>query len=313
MQAVLSTPQARRMELLQAFARGRDYMMRSEKRPGHGPSAGNAGGKRPPKRRRRRAGFFYKLVTMLLLLIIWPLGLLLLWRRRLRWGALTKLLTSIVTLAASIILIGFALTVNTGNPAYTAAQDRINGYLDVAADWVVNAADVAADRAELVYEGAQDLGAALWEKAKPEIANTIDSGLILAHKARTQFESLTERFRSDEVAPDPSASSSPGVAAGSTPLSNTTATAAATPSATPRPTVEVYVNAGDASLPIYIPEDVPQADEGETIAAGMLMRSGALDAGALPTARPTPEPTPENTVFEVKPAAEAIVYYNEGS
>ena len=70
------------MELLQAFARGRDYMMRSEKRPGHGPSAGNAGGKRPPKRRRRRAGFFYKLVTMLLLLIIWPLGLLLLWRRR---------------------------------------------------------------------------------------------------------------------------------------------------------------------------------------------------------------------------------------
>ena len=73
------------------------------------------------------------------------------------------------------------------------------------------------------------------------------------------------------------------------------------------------MNAGDASLPIYIPEDVPQADEGETIAAGMLMRSGALDAGALPTARPTPEPTPENTVFEVKPAAEAIVYYNEGS
>ena len=122
MQAVQTMPGAfNPASRLHGFARGRDYMMRSEKRPGHGPSAGNSGGNRPPKRRRRRAGFFYKLITLLLLLTLWPLGLLLLWRRRLRWGALTKLLTSIVTLAASIILIGFALTVNTGNPAYTAA------------------------------------------------------------------------------------------------------------------------------------------------------------------------------------------------
>ena len=59
---------------------------------------------------------------LILLLTIWPFGLLMLWQRKVRWSAVTKLLTSLVTLAACIILIGFALTVNTNNPRYTAAS-----------------------------------------------------------------------------------------------------------------------------------------------------------------------------------------------
>ena len=310
MQAVQTMPGAfNPASRLHGFARERDYMMRSEKRPGHGPSAGNSGGNRPPKRRRRRAGFFYKLITLLLLLTLWPLGLLLLWRRRLRWGALTKLLTSIVTLAACIILIGFALTVNTGNARYTAVQDKVNGYLDTAADWVVQTSAVVADRAELVCEDAVNLGGALWERAKPELANAIDSGLILTQRARTGVETLIARLR-----PEPTeADASPEASVSASPAPEGSASAAPSAAPTPRPTVEVRVSEGDERIPIYIPEATPEIGSGETVAAGMLLRSGALDANALPTARPTPEPTPEMIEFEVKPAAEAVVYYNQGS
>ena len=313
MQAVLTSPTAfDPASRLHGFARGRDYMMRSEKRPGHGPSAGNSsGGKRPPKRRRRRAGFFYKLLTLLLLLTIWPVGLLLLWRRRLRWGALTKLLTSIVTLAACIVLIGFALTVNTGNARYTAVQDKVNGFLDTAADWVVEASGVVADRAELVFEDARNLGDALWEKAKPELANAIDSGIVLTQRAKTGVEELIERLTGDST----DATATPEIEASASPAPEGSAAPAGSPSAspTPRPTVKLRVNEGVASIPIYIPETTPETGSGEAVTAGTLLRSGVLNAGALPTARPTPEPTPEITEFEIKPAAEAIVYYNQGS
>ena len=80
------------------FATGRDYMMRSEKRGRSGGSpASGAPKKRPHRRRRKRAGFFYKLIMMILLLVLWPVGLIMLWQRKVRWGVGTKLLTSVVT------------------------------------------------------------------------------------------------------------------------------------------------------------------------------------------------------------------------
>lgn len=314
MQAVLNQTAFDPTSRLHGFARGRDYMMRSEKRSGHGAPAGNnSGDHRPPKRRRRRAGFFYKFATLFLLLTIWPLGLILLWRRRLRWGALTKLLTSIVTLAGCVVLIGFALTVNTGNPRYTAMQDRINGSLDAAAEWVVRAGDVVADRAELAWEAASDLGDALWEKAKPEISNAIDSTLVATHQVKVKIEALLEKLHSDEAAPD--ASASPLAPAESAAPEASADPDEGTPEATnaPRPAVEVRVNADDDALPIYIPATTPETGAGATVESGTLLRSGVIEEGSLPSAAPTAEPTPEIRAFEVKPAAEAVVYYNQGS
>ena len=68
--------------------------------------------------------------------------------------------------------------------------------------WVVEASGVVADRAELVCEDAINLGDALWEKAKPELANAIDSGLILTHRARTGVEALIERLRPEPAEAD---------------------------------------------------------------------------------------------------------------
>ena len=157
------------------FAHGRDYMMRSEKRGGSGSShrPSSAPGRRPP-RRRKRAGFFYKLMTVLLLLVLWPVGLMLLWRRKLRWGVATKLLASIVTLAACVVLIGFALTVNTGNERYTAMQDSVNSFLDTAADALIDAGGVVGEKAVQVWDGASDFAEALWDGGKIHLANGID-------------------------------------------------------------------------------------------------------------------------------------------
>ena len=69
------------------------YMMRSEKRtpPGQ-PQKG-----RRPAPRKKRAGFFYSFFALIFSLLIWPVGMLMLWKRKLRWSISSKLLISIIT------------------------------------------------------------------------------------------------------------------------------------------------------------------------------------------------------------------------
>ena len=115
--------QAQRSGLLQAFAGGRGsggYMMRSEKRPGSGY------GNRRRRPRRKRAGILYILLTLLVSVVLWPVGMVLLWRRKVRLQPGTKLLISLLTLCISIFLIVFALTVPLNDPKLTAYQDKAN-------------------------------------------------------------------------------------------------------------------------------------------------------------------------------------------
>ena len=135
---------AQRPAFLSPFAlrRGRGYMMRSEKRPGYGSSGG---GRRPPKR--KKAGLVYILLTILISLILWPVGMVMLWRRKVRMQAGTKLLLSLMTLCASIFLIVFTLTVPVQNEQFTAFQDSANDFLDRTAENLAVAGDAAFKRA----------------------------------------------------------------------------------------------------------------------------------------------------------------------
>lgn len=242
MQAVINNPAALgRIH----FAGGRSYMMRSEKRSGSDPShRAPAGGGRPPRRRRKRAGFFYILLMLILLLSIWPLGLLMLWQRKVRWGALTKLLTSIVTLAACVILIGFALTVTTDNVQYTAVQDSVNNFLDTAADTMIDAGGIIAENASLVYERAGDMADALLTGGKVYLSDAIDAGVVLAQQTKSNVQEIIEKYsRSDDAADAPEASE--GDSSEDAPLSEATpeiteepASHTLEPTATPEPTAE---------------------------------------------------------------------------
>ena len=314
MQAVMNHPSA-----LEHFRfAGRSYMMRSEKRGSSGPvHRSPAPGKKPP--RRRRAGFFYKLLMMLLLLTLWPVGLFLLWRRKLRWGVATKLLTSVVTLAACIVLIGFALTVQTDNVQYTAVQDSVNSFLDEAADTLINAGDIISEKAELVHEGMSEMGDALWSVGKTYLADGIDAGVLFAQQAKQEVSALLESIsiESPETEGEESAEE-PSVEAAPIETDEPAEEDAGTPEASEPPvSAEITVNADDTTLPIFMPESSPAAQNGKSIAEGTLSRSGSLAEGEVaPTAEPTVEVLPTATLepltFTVKSAESATVFYNDG-
>lgn len=221
------------------FATGRSYMMRSEKR--EGASSGHRSpdpGKRPPRKRKKKAGFFYKLLMMILLLLAWPFGLLMLWRRKLRWSAITKLLTSIVTLAACIVLLGFALTVNTGNPNYTRIQDRINSALDVAADNLLHIGAIVSDQAEIMLERMEDVADAIWESSKTDLSYGIDAGVALGQRAKHTIGGWLNAL--DQNEPDAQDSVDPSVEASASPEPTELITPKPTAAPTPEPTEAVY-------------------------------------------------------------------------
>ena len=296
-------------------------MMRSEKRarPSVQRSPEACGG-RPPRRRRTGAGIPYKILTVLLLLVLWPIGLFLLWNRRLRWSGLTKLFTSIITLMACILLIGFALTVETHNPQFTAIQNRANSALDSAADAVIDFSVDMGERASTSLDALDDIRFAYRSESLNRAADAIEWSVNLAQSAK---DHVTGFFASISVQPDDAqdATAAPSSNTGSpAPKEDETAaapteTAAVRATPTPRPTsapaATIRVGADGDEFPIYIPEATPEAGGGEAIASGILRRSGELEAGALPTA--TPEPEPEDLTFAVKPAGEAVVYFNIGS
>lgn len=309
MQAVFNSTNEFPFARLMNFA-GRDYMMRSEKRRrSSGSAPSGAPKKRPPRRRRKRAGFFYKLIMMILLLVLWPFGLLMLWQRKVRWGAGTKLLTSVVTLGASIVLIGFALTVNTGNADYTALQDKANNYLDVAADALIEASDVAIEKGSMVLDNATELGDAAWDYVREDVFDGAAWLTRFGTQARVKIVELVDSIGIEN--PDAQATPEATDALSTPAASEETAKA----EATPEPSPEVTVNAQSSELPVYVPEASPSAAAGLSIESGILTRDGDMSGATLPpviTPEPTPEPTPENLSFAVKDAAQAVVYFNDG-
>lgn len=321
-----------RPDVLMRFARrhGRDYMMRSEKRGGYGSSPN--GGKTPPKRKRRRAGFFYMLLTLILSLALWPVGMILLWRRKLRWKLTTKLLTTIITLFLCVTLYGFALTVQTENPTYTRVQDSVNDFLDHSAERIGEGYTVVCDAAQRAWASATDLGGALQTASMRYAADGLDRSAVLAGSVR---ETVSGWFHSED-APDPTPVADETVEPEETPMD--AASAQPTPSAAPQVT---------GRLPLSSPESTPDPESAQPIGNGTLTRqrefteatstptptdapaetadavqstpnpdeTGTPDETPVPAtdAPETTEPTVQPSVdpdLQPKPAGEAVVYYN---
>lgn len=274
---------------------GRDYMMRSEKRSANAYRSSSSSGK-PPRKRRKRAGFFYKLLMTLLLLTLWPVGLMLLWRRKVRWSAITKLLTSIVTLAACVILIGFALTVNTDNPRYTAMQDSVNSFLDSAADTLVNSGAIVSEHAAEMLDDMENVADALWSKGRIYLADGIETGVHLTQDAYENVVSLVETLRSTPE-PDPASTQQPTETedGASLPQSAATASASVEPTAPEDAAVESENNASD---PV-----ATQASEAPSASADAAVQTSTAPAAETVAQVITPSAT-------LKPAAQATVYHS---
>ena len=80
-------------------SREQNYMMRSEKRPGYSST--------PPKKPKK--SIWYQTLTIILLILLCPVGLILLWRKRLRWPNPVKLLSTLLSLILLFLELGAAL------------------------------------------------------------------------------------------------------------------------------------------------------------------------------------------------------------
>lgn len=300
--------QAMRPGMLQAFAnrRGSGYMMRSEKRGG---SYGTGGpNRRPPKR--KRAGFLYIFFTLLISLILWPVGMVMLWRRKVRLQAGTKLLISLLTLCLSVFLIVFALMVPVDNPEYTAFQDRANDWLDKAAVSVGAAGDAAYKKGAETWQVMSDFADAGREYTLVKAADAVDTGVEWAGAARNAIVGL---FHSEPAEPE--------VIETPTPLPEDTEAPADTEAPTEAPAEEPTEAPADAEpteeaasapenaipeLEIHLPEQTPDEADAQALNEGALHADGTFEEGAVAApAEITEEPAEEPTEVPAEEPTEA--------
>ncbi|MBQ8110443.1 MAG: hypothetical protein IJ124_09825 [Clostridia bacterium] len=284
--------QAMRPGMLQAFAnrRGSGYMMRSEKRTG----SRNGSNRRPP---RKRAGFFYIFITLLLCLILWPVGMVMLWRRKVRLQAGTKLLISLLTLCLSVFLIVFALTVPINNPEFTAFQDRANDWLDQAASNIAAAGDSAYRKSTETWQIMSDFSKAGADLALTKTADLMDKGIDVAGKARLGVEKLLHGNA-------PAATEAPQITdAPEITVMPATDAPKPTPSDAPHtdaPSASPAVEAEAGGIDIHLPGQAPDVQTAQPLAAGTLHADGSF----------TPDGLSENAVSapEATKAAEPEVW-----
>ncbi len=280
--------QAMRPGWLQAFAnrRGSGYMMRSEKRGGSYGSGGS--NRRPPKR--KRAGFVYIFFTLLISLILWPVGMVMLWRRKVRLQAGTKLLISLLTLCLSVFLIVFALMVPVDNPEYTAFQDRANDWLDKAAVNVAAAGDAAYKKGTETWQVMSDFSRAGGEYVMVQSADAVDKGVELAGQARTAIEGLFHHEPAEPEATEaPVESQIPDETDAPTEAPEAQPTVEDEPLETEAP-AETEPTEAAPFLELNLPEATPDEASAQPLEEGALHADGTFEAGGEVTEAPTEEP-----------------------
>ena len=339
MQMTIESTQRPGLMLAFASRRSKGYMMRSEKRPGSAGSGRNGKG-RPP--RRKKAGAFYILLTLLVSVILWPVGMVMLWRRKVYMQAGTKLLLSMLTLCMCIFLIVFGLTVPVDNPQFTAFQDKANDWLDKAQGDVAVAADAAWQKAGETWGVMTNLAGAGTRYGVSKAADGLEESVKLVGRTKDRVVAMingTELPPESEPTATPEASATPEatgtVEATGKPSERPTAdgTGLFLPALTPEPESAQPLGEGtlhpDGSFTPAesaleespetaqtAPETSPEAEasaaeeSAQPEASAQPEESAEAVQTAEPTATPEPTPTAEPVItVNVKPAAEATVYY----
>ena len=324
--------QAQRPGLLSAFAlrKRSGYMMRSEKRPGYNGAGNGNRGRRP--RRKKRASIPYILLTLLISVILWPVGMVMLWRRKVRMQAGSKLLISMLTLCLSVFLIVFALTVHVDNPKYTAFQDSANDFLDKAAANIAVAGDAAYVKSGETIEVMSDFAEGASGYVLNVMADGLDKGVELAGQARAKLDALVQR-NDLTIAATTEAPTSAATKLPATDAPKTTAAPTATQSPTAAPATAVAeTDAPEAteaaeteapeateesgSLLIRLPKNTPEPTSAQALSAGVLNADGSFTPNATLSAEATgsaeaeavddaPEATAEAEAPEAEVAATA--------
>ena len=253
---------------LQLFARrgGRNYMMRSEKRPSYN---------RPENTRssvRRRANYGYIILTLVVSILLWPVGLFLIWNRRLRCGVGGKLLWSVATLAVFCGLIAAVLTVPTGNADFQRFQDKANDFFETAGADATIAWETFSERAGDAFGNMRTVACSMGNYALNKAADGIEGGVELGRGVRGWISGL---FPAEDA-------QTPAGEDGGDADEDGASEAEPSPSATPE---------------IELPSEEETSAAQLAVAGLALTRAGMRDADAAETVTPVPSATPEQTPY----------------
>ena len=229
MQAALNGAQGFELPMLWKRA-DRQYMMRSEKRPGYRASPGGNGGGGRRRRPGRHVG--YGVLTIVLLLVLWPVGLFFLWARRLRWRSFVKAAVTVATGVAFLAGFSLLLTMQTQNDSILAFQRGFQDsmtYVSESAQYAKDHSDQYAVNASRIAASAADLSRKALLTVIPPAKRNMDalaaqSGKLAALVAEGAAGGFKQVLYDTGLAPTPSPSPTP--------------TPAPTPTPTPEPTAE---------------------------------------------------------------------------
>ena len=256
--------------------REKEYMMRSERRSSYNRSPR---GRRP----RRGRGYAYGVFALIVSILVWPVGMLLLWTRKLRWGGGVKFLCSLLTLVLCLCWIGWALTVQTDDWRITSTQDKVNTFLADAADTVSTRLSDAADDVAAASSDA-------YAYARVKLSDGILAGVSLADDAKSWVSSkfaggspdAPEGTSGASLAPDASPGASVSPEASLTP--DPTATPAPSPTQMTAPTG--FMGSGGTVKPTATASAEPTPTTAPT---------ATVAPSATPTVKPSATPTAEPT------------------
>ncbi len=204
-----------------------------------------------------------------------------LWRRKLNWSVGVKMISSLLTLILCLCWMGFALTVQTGDPRITYAQDRVNTFLG-------NSVQTVSQKLEKTGENLTAFGQEMGIFAGRELPQAAEKVNSLAQGARD----LT-RPAEGKTTPEPEITAEAAITAEATATAEITAAPTEAPEVTAPP--EETVQPEQSAQP-----EETAAVQGNTPAPGQVT---AVPAQVEIPNDPTPAPT-------VKPAGEATVYHS---
>lgn len=282
--------------------RGQNYMMRSEKRPGYGNT--------PPQKPKR--SIWYQVLTIILLIVLCPVGLILLWRKRLKWPGAVKLLATLLSIAMLFLELGAALWYPFEDERIKAVQQTaaaaIEQAAEVSGEFIAGVSGKAAENWNAFWDNSREIGAAAGNHALGLLLDVIASPspepTLVPPMQLTQggdSGEISGLISEPTVTPTVEPTATPTVEPTATPTVEATATPTVEPTATPtvEPTAEP-VETPEASANV-LERPTPSASVNPTL-------DPAASATPVPPVTPTPSPTPTAIpTFTPAPTAEPTI------
>lgn len=240
------------------FSQG--YFERSE-----GRRDDDSGYKPVKKKGKKSAGdILFLILTIIFLFLIFPVGLVMLWTRKVKLGVGSKLMLSIISAVVFLVLLAFAANIETNNPKVKNVQDKINN----AYDWVY---DKTGKGIETVFDAAKEKGGEfasraedIWEGIAPGVARKTKELLGDTAEKVSYFKNelpgmLLEKYKDkvDYVAPEqpdlPEKQADAGATVTMTPTAEPTPEPTGEPEVTPEPTAAPTQTPEPTKEPVVLP------------------------------------------------------------